>query len=61
MYNQSPADENENRAEKILEEIMGTIFQNVWKDTDVQIQEAQQTPNKIHKQSKKYLSTSWSK
>lgn len=53
MYNQNSADENENRAENILEEIMDTIFQNVLKDTDFQIQEAWQTPNKIHKTKQK--------
>lgn len=44
-----PEDENKNRAEKLFEEIMDNIFPNMSKGIDFQIQEAQQTPNKINK------------
>jgi len=42
-------EEREKGPQNLFEEIIGESFPNLGKETDIQIQEAQRTPNKINK------------
>ena len=48
MHNRDPGEERERGIENVLEEIMTKHFPNLRKETDIQVQEAQRVPNRLH-------------
>ena len=41
-------EEREKKEDNIFEDIIAENFPNLWKETDIQVQEAQRAPNKIN-------------